>query len=652
MFLRLSKRFFKLALFAPLVMAPLLTGETFAFPASSFFPFIALKAISFRVVVECSAFSLIVHLLLSSSRRTQLTALGRRLKQPLALAVITFGIILLFTGLIGQNPSQSFWSNFERGEGVFQILHYCLFFLLAFVLFTHKDEIRRLLKLNVIVSILVSLYALTQLLGVQTFFKTVGSSIRVSGTLGNPSYLAAYLLINFAFIAYLYLTASTKKARLWLLGVSLFELIIFINTGTRSAYLGLAIGLMIIYGVTLFTTPDAKLKTRLLLIIIGLTAFGVAGIGAYTTIPQFHNSFLLGRLLDIKGAADGFQPRIWTWGSALHGVAERPIFGWGAENFPYAFDKYYNPHHYGIESFFDRTHNIFLEYLISGGIILLIAYLAIWYCYYRSIRTKEKNLWYAILIATPVMYLVQGFFLFDVLPIYLAVFLFIAVAANLSNTQIKDELSDEGYELGHGELLAATGLFALLTYVIVAGSVIPWKKNLLLTNAYSMPANNPQATFNAFQSAIAYNSPVGQEEAISGLNKFSIDFFDSAVQQKANLPPEVIHGIVDTNNGLFDENKTTTLSTLRDWYLNGGLNLRVGLSYGIPEYLTRGKEIYAEALAYAPTRIEFIQMLLETARATGDIETFKTLLARAKELRPDITWNETLPTSTPIIKKK
>lgn len=641
MFLRISKRLLKLALFAPLVMAPLFIGESFIFPVSSFFPFIALKAIFFRVVIEGALFFLILHVLLSSTRKEQLAVLMRKLKHPLALAVIAFGLITFITALLGENPVQSVWSNFERGEGAFQILHYCLFFLLTFVLFVDKEEIKRLIRLNVIISFFVSLYALTQLLNLQTIFKTVGSSIRVSGTLGNPSYLAAYLLINFTLIAYLYLQTSSKKVKLWLSALSLFELIIFINTGTRSAYLGLAIGLMVIYGVMLFTTKDAKLKSRLLMIIIALCAFGIAGIGAYNTIPKLHDSFLLGRLLDVKGAASGFNPRIWTWGSALHGVAEKPILGWGVENFAYPFDKYYNPNHYGIESFFDRTHNIFLEYLISGGIVLLLAYLSIWFFYYRNLRGHQKNLWYAIIVAAPIMYIVQGFFLFDVLATYLIMFLFLALVTNIAAAPENTSLSDDGYDLGHTELLLATGLFALLTYIVIVTSIIPWKKNLKITAAYDTPRNDAQASFNAFQEAIVYPSLVGQEEAVSGLMKFSIDLLDAAAKQSAAVPTEIIRGIVDTNNHWFDTYRNQ-FTGARDTYLNGGLNLRAGLSFGFPDYAARGKATYNEVLSYAPNRIEFLQILLETARATGDTKEFESVLARLKELRPDIAWNEVI----------
>ncbi len=637
MLLRISKWCIKTSLFAPLILAPFLTGDTFSFPTNGFFPFISLKAIFFRVAIEASLFFLILHVLFSNSRRAQLSTIWSRLKKPLPLSVIAFSLATILTGLTGRNPTQSIWSNFERGEGAFQIAHYSLFFLLLYVLFTSREEIVRLMKLSVTVSVLVCAYAFTQLLHLQPLLGTIGESTRISGTLGNPSYLAAYLLIHFIFLIYLYLHSPHQKTRWILTGIFAFEFIAFLNTGTRAAYIALAVGVVVVYLINIFVTQNAKVRSSMIIILVGLSALGIAGIGAYRTFPALQKITLLNRLFDVPGALEGFGPRIWSWKSAVAGISERPILGWGAENFPYTFDKYYNPNHYGIQSFFDRTHNIFLEYLISGGFVLLLAYLAIWFFYYRSLRGREKNLWYSLLIAGPIVYLVQGFFLFDVLPTYLVMFLFIALTTNLDQPVSNSSLDENEYELGHAELLAATGLLALTTFIIIATAIVPWKKNLLIARAHSASPNNPQQAFNAFQDAILYKSLIGQEEAISGLSKFSIDFLEAVVKQNVAVPIEIIRGIVDTNNTWFDMHKNQ-MSGLRNWYLNGGLNLRAGLSFNLPDYVARGTQLYEEALAFAPKRIEFIQLLLEVARAQKDEEKFAQLFARAQELRPDISW--------------
>jgi O-antigen ligase len=53
---------------------------------------------------------------------------------------------------------------------------------------------------------------------------------------------------------------------------------------------------------------------------------------------------------------------------AIPGALERPVFGWGQENFSYVFNKYYQPSMFDQEQWFDRTHDEFLDWFVAGGI--------------------------------------------------------------------------------------------------------------------------------------------------------------------------------------------------------------------------------------------------------------------------------------------
>ena len=50
-----------------------------------------------------------------------------------------------------------------------------------------------------------------------------------------------------------------------------------------------------------------------------------------------------GRLLQISFSDATAQSRFWVWGEAWQGFLERPIFGWGPENFTAVYDEYFNP---------------------------------------------------------------------------------------------------------------------------------------------------------------------------------------------------------------------------------------------------------------------------------------------------------------------
>ena len=61
---------------------------------------------------------------------------------------------------------------------------------------------------------------------------------------------------------------------------------------------------------------------------------------------------------------------------AIKGFKERPILGWGQENFNIVFNKHYNPL-MDQEQWFDRTHNIILDWLIAAGILGALSYLSL-----------------------------------------------------------------------------------------------------------------------------------------------------------------------------------------------------------------------------------------------------------------------------------
>jgi O-antigen ligase len=59
------------------------------------------------------------------------------------------------------------------------------------------------------------------------------------------------------------------------------------------------------------------------------------------------------------------------------GFKEKPVFGWGQENFNYVFNKYYNPAMFDQEQWFDRAHNEFLDWLIAGGLPAFFLYISL-----------------------------------------------------------------------------------------------------------------------------------------------------------------------------------------------------------------------------------------------------------------------------------
>ncbi|KKW46689.1 MAG: hypothetical protein A3A43_02460 [Candidatus Liptonbacteria bacterium RIFCSPLOWO2_01_FULL_56_20] len=459
MLLKLSKTSLYTSFFAVVVVM-----------ASTFFPFIGGKYFFFRFFVELALAFLLLWWGFEAPRGEVERRVMRLWKQPLVIAVSIFVLVYLLATAFAYDSSAAFWSNYERGEGGFQMLHYYLFFLLLLTVFTEWSDWRRALRVSLAAASLMILYGVTaQLLpGGQGIFLFVTpyqqanpptavwellTIARFQGSLGNPAYVAPYLIFSIFFTFYLWLERRAT-AKGWIRDALYGALVLafiffFFLSQTRGAFLGLAAAIVAAFG---YLIAAARSRIRMLAL-WGLIAIFLVG-GALFALKD--NSFVQrlpgSRMFDISFSGDTAQTRFWTWGSALKGFRERPILGWGPENFSTVFDKYFDARHFvpgkNTETWFDRAHSVFFGYLTETGILGLASYLAIFFVFYRQFFKKayanlreEKSRQKthatlrdsigirALFFAMPIGYLVQGAALFDVLPIYLNLFFFFALSS-------------------------------------------------------------------------------------------------------------------------------------------------------------------------------------------------------------------------------
>ena len=424
--IKLSRFFLFLAPFAVFFVTP-----------STLFPFIVGKYAFFRAVIDLS---LIFFIWAWAAGKVHID--WKSLKKPLAIGVAIWVIVFLLASFLAYDPWAAFWGNFERGEAGVQLLHLFIFFFLMISLFKNKDDWQKMLKVMLLAAGLVVLYGF--LAGsVQGFIGPAFSlTNRFQGSLGNPDYTGQFMVFTVFFALYLLINSDTqmRNAKSWWYGVlAIVFFFFFILSQTRGAFLGFGAGIIIALIYSAFRWPTKKIKG----VLIGLLVFFIICGGLF--IGFRHSSFIknlpvVGRFADISissGAA-----RIWTWGSALKGIIARPILGWGPENFSVAFDKYFDTRHFipnqPSETWFDRAHSVFLDYGAETGILGLAAYLGMFVLYYiqffktrigadnKSVSNPRQIITRSLFFAMPVAYLVTGATLFDVLPMYISLFVFLA----------------------------------------------------------------------------------------------------------------------------------------------------------------------------------------------------------------------------------
>ncbi len=401
-----------------------------------FFPFITGKNFAFRFLAEIIFFSWLLLVLFHKEYRPK--------KTWILVSYVSFVGVLILSTIFSLDPFKSFWSNFERMEGLVTHLHLFGYFLVLISVLKSEKTWTRLFNTSIGVSVLVSLYALGQLFGWVRLFQ---SSNRLESTLGNSAYLAAYLLFHIFLITYLLARGTVKNIYLKIVyGVILiFEVGILLLTETRGAMIGLLAGVGIIAFLNVvWGTPKAKKYAAIFLSVLVVLG-GVFFISRDSSFVQ--DQRVLRRLSQISLADQGVQARFTIWNMGLKGAVERPVLGWGLENFSIVFNKYYEASLYDQEPWFDRAHNVFLDWLTSAGILGLLAYLALFASsvYYLLFNKIQRVSFFArsVLVGLLGAYFVQNIFVFDNITSYILFFTFLAYVHHLYQDSVWEKMKEK-----------------------------------------------------------------------------------------------------------------------------------------------------------------------------------------------------------------
>ena len=420
---------------------------------STLFPFIVGKYVWFRSTVALALIFFCLGLLFDKIKGKEMwDRISGIFKRPIVIAVTVFVAVFLLAGFFGINPANSFWSNFERGEGGLQLLNLWMFFMLLVTLFKEKKDWEGILNWALVGGILMSVYGFFAAFGAEGFigakFSEFGSDFRFQGSIGNPAYVATYAIFMMFYSAYLLVTKYKNKILSSFGGIltsilTLFFFAVFILAATRGGFIGLGASILAMLLYVGFKHKKWRKKALIAVIAIIIIAFSFV---VFRNTP-FIKSIPGSRIFDISYTAQTFQHRVIMWKVAWDGFKERPLLGWGPENFLRVFDEKFNTDYFkpneGFGAWFDRAHNIYFDYLVSAGILGLLSFLSIFIIFYISFfrhskRTevvkKDEHTNYHKLIENGLLfglffaYLVQGIVLFDVSPIYLNIFLILALS--------------------------------------------------------------------------------------------------------------------------------------------------------------------------------------------------------------------------------
>src|SRR3989344_424542 len=414
------------------VLRRLVLAGVFALPLVQFivsysmvFPYITGKNFTFRILVELMAGAYIA-----------LAAVLPQYRPRRSLLLGAFALFVLIIGiadLLGAMPFKSFWSNYERMEGWVTLAHLLVYLVVVAGVMNAEKLWQRLWIWSLSISAFFCLMGLAQILSwlPLNLGGNAGLAARIDVTFGNPIYLGVYMLFHIFLAALLWAQTGREKwttverfliplaplaglcvaiiyaqgqlsssvltvlfglyfvtaaatvfasfAPRWVLlaGIMLLDTFALFFSGTRGAMLGLiggALLALILYAIS--SDASKRMRGATIAIIAALILVG-GGLRLAKDTDFVRSVVFLNRLASISLNDSTTKARIYNMGMAWQGIQERPILGWGQENYALVFDKYFDPRMYGAEQWFDRVHSSIFDWWIAGGTLGLLSYLAL-----------------------------------------------------------------------------------------------------------------------------------------------------------------------------------------------------------------------------------------------------------------------------------
>lgn len=550
-------------------------------------------------------------------------------RTPLDIPIALFVLAQIASTVISLDPHTSLWGYYSRfNGGLLSILSY-VFLYYAFVSNLSSAKIvKNIFLVSLASAFIVVLWALPSHFGkdptclifrgafdVSCWTADFQPKVRIFGTLGQPAWLAAYLVllipVSLAF-SILYKKTELKQSLKSIIFLALSSLMFlsFLYTRTRSAVLALGVGLIFFFAsVVLFDKPDKKnfvkdLLKKQKIIVLSIIIFAIVSFFAEIPLSPFDKfSFnnLKNYVQKVKvtesnpketvhqtqlGGTDSGKIRLIVWRGAIDVWKNNPIFGSGVETFAYSYYKY-RPIEHNLTSewnfLYNKAHNEYLNYLATTGAFGLLTYfsfivlfLAIFFAGLFKIKNKTLSLIFTktgvrtskesgvlakdplvlSLVAGFITILITNFFGFSV--VIMNIYLFLIPLFVLILMDVIDDKS-LGFKVGKVE---ETGFFGwslisvsfLVTAYLLFFLFNFWRADVLyaLGSNYSKSGEYQQA-YSLLRNAVGIHSePVFQDEVSTNNASFALAIAYSSKEQDATQSAQIISQLAAESSSIND----------------------------------------------------------------------------------------------------
>lgn len=494
-------------------------------------------------------------------------------------SLITLGVLTVLATqalatIFSINPYTSFWGYYSRFHGgLLTTICYTIIYFAA-LNWLDKESTQKFIKISIKTSFVIGIIAILEhynisltclmmsslahlqnaanplIISTNCWGSMTNPLSRSFATLGQPNWLAAYLIPHIFLTMYLDQTqkAKTLIPNSYFLFSALFVSLLF--THSRSGLLAFGLSYLAYWLLLIRQFSFAKIRgsfirySILILLVLAFVGspFTPTLLSTINHQPSTIVSTPAGTSLETGGTESGDIRKI-VWGGALHLIARHPLIGTGPETFAYTY-YWVRPASHNLTSEWDylynKAHNEYLNLAATTGLIGLLAYLA-WHLAIakasltriprsKKVRQDDDDLvrhFYPVLGASLVGFAITNFFGFSVIPVYLLMTLLCTLPSTLArdpSLPTTPRLSPIAYCLFPILLIYPASLY-LADYYFAQG------KSYLDANHPEPAISNLQKALRLRPSLDLYHSYLGEAYSLLSASTKSTDYAKLAQQQ-------------------------------------------------------------------------------------------------------------------------
>jgi len=471
----------------------------------------------------------------------------------------------------------------------------------------NREKTLYAIRYTLYASVLVSIIAVLEHFGINLTCGLMGQGLsscwiqdvqnRVFSTLGQPNWLATWLIALIPLILYKILDSQNiKRIFLYFLSILLFAALLF--TKSRSAILGFIVADLIFWIFAFFIKRKSVIVPLIISNLFFIFLFLIVST-PWNPTKIINSEKVQGPALETGGTESGTIRKI-VWKGAFQIWLHYPILGSGPETFAFSYYQFRPVEHNLVSEWdflYNKAHNEYLNTAATTGTLGILSYLYLAVMIFL-VFLKKPNLFSVSLAAGFSGILIANFFGFSTVSTQLQLFLFPALAITINNEKLISKACrcavTNNKKINSAQKIAI-GIILLLTSYF-----------LLLLGRYW------------------YADTLFAKNDVSSLQK--------AIQ----LSPQeaVFHNkLAEVNLSVSESNKAIEISPNNVNLLRSQAGIYLKLAISDPKYLGSAKTTLLRAITKAPTDAKLLYNLALVYVRTGEIDQATKLLKKVIEMK-------------------